>query len=135
MLGRLRHVKVAAGGLVVQLRSAVSRRNIKHVEANLSGGSSLTVTPMTKTEAEVSGTGTPELRLSRIENIYSTLKPWLDNLVPALRREWHDDIDNAIPSALEEFSELSDAARWWDIVPTFVGVCISIAGYACQLCV
>jgi hypothetical protein len=132
--GRVRRARVAAGGLVVQLRSAISRRNVPHVDGKLTGGSSLTVTPMTKAEGVVIGTGTPELRLSRVEDNFSKLKPQLDNLGPELRSEWHDDIDNAIASALEEFSELSDAARWWDIMPTVFGVVISIAGYVCQLC-
>jgi hypothetical protein len=40
--------------------------------------------------------------------------------------------DNTIASALDEFSDLSHAARWWDIVPTATGTLISLAGYICQ---
>jgi hypothetical protein len=68
MSGRLRRLRVALGGLVVQLRSAISRRNIRHVDAALSGGSSLTVEVKTDVEGAVFGTGTTEQRLARIEN-------------------------------------------------------------------
>jgi hypothetical protein len=132
--GRLRRFRFAVGGLVVQLRSAISRRNVKHVAGNLTGGSYLTVGVEAKAEGEVFRTGITEERLHGVENDYSKLKAQVDNLAPSLRDEMHDDIDSAIASALDEFTNLSHATRWWDIVPTGIGVLVSIAGYICQLC-
>ncbi len=78
--GRLRRGRVAIGGLVVQLRSAISRRNLRHVDANLSGSGSVTVIPRVKASSEVFRTGTHDQRLRGVENDYGVLKAQLDNL-------------------------------------------------------
>jgi hypothetical protein len=131
--GRLRRWGVAAGSLVVQLRSAISRRvgdiTVSPTSAVVTIGVGTPVVTVTATLG-----GTLDERLRRVENDFQELRNRLDTLPPALRAEMRDEYEGAIADALEGFSNLTNAARIWDVVPALVGVAVSIGGYICQLC-
>lgn len=131
--GRLRRWGVAAGSLVMQLRSAISRRAGGNTRVD-PASAVVTITPSTTVEMTVTRGGTPDERLRRVENDFQELRDRLDKLPPALRDEVRDEYEGAIADALEEFSDLTNATRLRDIYPALGGILVSIAGYVCQLC-
>jgi hypothetical protein len=127
--GRLHRARVAVNSLVLQLISSLSPgRNVKQADV------AVVVPVITEASAGVKHGGSLDDRLQRVENDMDVIRTRLDRMPEALRSEIGDDYTDTIASALQEISELGDAARWWDILPTGIGTLVSITGYICQLC-
>lgn len=126
--GRLRRWGVAAGNLVVGLRSALRRSDtVKRADVALTAEGALTV----ETEKFVSGT--LDQRLHTVENDADVIRTRLDRLPDALRDEMRDEFNDAIAAALQEFSDLTNAAELRDIYPALFGILVSISGYLVTL--
>jgi hypothetical protein len=79
--------------------------------------------------ATLKRSGTPDQRITQLENDYNTLLNQLAQQESGLRTE----INQAKAAVLQDFQSLSDAIRLKEAYLAVLGIGVSIAGYICQL--
>jgi hypothetical protein len=89
----------------------------------------LTVHGQSEADLTLKRAGTPDERITQLENDHNTVLNRLTQLESSLRTE----INQAKAAVLEDFQTLSNAIRLREASLAVVGIGVSIAGYICQL--
>jgi hypothetical protein len=89
----------------------------------------LTMHTQLSASATLKRSGTPDQRITQLENDYNTLLNQLAQQESKLRTE----INQAKAAVLQDFQSLSDAIRLKEAYLAVLGIGVSIVGYICQL--
>ena len=127
--GRLNQWRAAIGTRLTQLRQTIASLAAPPRPTTHQATAHLTIHAQISAGATLRRSGTPDERLTRLENDYNDMLNQLTQQGSSVRAE----IDEAIAAELEAFQSNANAVRLSDIYPAVFGLLVSIAGYLCQL--